>query len=404
MMQRREFLQGTSRGVLLAGTSATLAGQLLSASVGAETQDDSPLDPSRKIRVGIVGGGFGASFHWHLHPNCIVHAVSDLREDRRRRLTKVYQCDRSYPSLEKVILDDPIEAVAVFTGADEHTRHCLEVMNSGKHVMCAVPACVRLEEAEQLRDAKLRTGLKYMMAETSYFRSEAIAARELHDAGAFGELFYSEVEYNHPITDKERQAHWYYKGQRTWRHGNAPMLYVTHATAFLVGTTKERLVDVSALGFLRPVIEGYGEGKNQYDNPFNGQVALFKTDRGNACRCNVIWTGTNAGERAQWFGTDLSFFMPNRISQQPMKWHGPGASRWVDLPDYQERLPEPLRLTSGHGGSHTHLVHEFLVALVEDREPAVDLDESLAMTVPGIIANESSKQGGIRMRVPVVGT
>ena len=33
----------------------------------------------KKIRIGVVGGGFGASFFWHQHPNCIVEAVSDLQ-------------------------------------------------------------------------------------------------------------------------------------------------------------------------------------------------------------------------------------------------------------------------------------------------------------------------------------
>ncbi len=27
---------------------------------------------SRKVRVGIIGGGFGAGFSFHEHPNCIV--------------------------------------------------------------------------------------------------------------------------------------------------------------------------------------------------------------------------------------------------------------------------------------------------------------------------------------------
>ncbi|UCG49053.1 MAG: twin-arginine translocation signal domain-containing protein, partial [Phycisphaerales bacterium] len=40
----------------------------------------------RKVRIGVVGGGFGASFQWHEHPDCVVQAVSDLRADRRRRL------------------------------------------------------------------------------------------------------------------------------------------------------------------------------------------------------------------------------------------------------------------------------------------------------------------------------
>ena len=78
---------------------------------------DNPLQSDRKIRIGVVGGGFGCSFQWHEHPNCIVYAVSDLRTDRRGRLMQVYKCDRAYESLEKLILDGEIEAVAVLPAA-----------------------------------------------------------------------------------------------------------------------------------------------------------------------------------------------------------------------------------------------------------------------------------------------
>ena len=63
-------------------------------------------------------------------------------------------------------------------------------------------------------------------------------------------------------------------------------------------------------------------------------------------------------------------------------------------------LPEPMRLPSGHGGSHTFLSAEFVNALVEDREPAIDVYESLAMTVPGIVAHQSALRSGEQMQVP----
>ena len=59
-----------------------------------------------------------------------------------------------------------------------------------------------------------------------------------------------------------------------------------------------------------------------------------------------------------------------------------------------------MRVKTGHGGSHTFLTHEFIAALVQDREPAVDVYESLAMTVPGIVAQESSIKGGEQLKIP----
>jgi hypothetical protein len=63
-------------------------------------------------------------------------------------------------------------------------------------------------------------------------------------------------------------------------------------------------------------------------------------------------------------------------------------------------LPEPLRHNSGHEGSHTFLTHEFVDALIHDRQSAIDIYESLAYTVPGIVAHESALKNGESMKIP----
>jgi hypothetical protein len=114
----------------------------------------------------------------------------------------------------------------------------------------------------------------------------------------------------------------------------------------------------------------------------------------------VVFAGTNAGERADLYGTKMSFYTPRATSGQLFRMHGPGAPKWKRLPDYSRCLPEPMRIGSGHGGSHTHLTHEFVAALVEDREPAIDIYEALAMGVPGIVAHQSARKGGEQLKVP----
>lgn len=400
---------GVSRRLFLGQSSAMIAGAAMAPALLSASQLDTvlkadpiykPLDPAKKIRLGVVGGGFGAAFFWHLDPNCVVQAVSDHRPERRKKLQDVYRCKKAYPSLEEMLKDKSIDAVAIFTGAPDHVPHTELAMKAGKHVVSAVPACVSMEQAEQLKEIVKKYGLTYMMAETSWFQPESIAARELYKAGAFGELFYTEVEYNHPISDADRKVHWYANGKKTWRYGMAPMRYPTHATSFLTSTTGETLTDVSCLGILQPKIEGYAVGANAYDNPYNAMMGLFSTSKGNVCRANVIWTGTNHGERAQWFGTKLSLFMPNRTSLQPFHGQLEDGPAGIKLPDYTLRLPEGMRQASDHGGSHPFLCHEFISAVVEKRAPAVGLHEALALTVPGLIACESARRGGERLKIP----
>ncbi len=384
-VSRREFVEAAG---LAAVTSLAAAGQA-----------QPTLKSDRKVRIGVVGGRFGASFQWHLDPNCTVEAVSDLIPERRAKLQKVYQCPTAYESLEKLVLDPKIEAVAVFTGAPDHTRHVIECFEKGKHVISAVPACLTLEEAAQMKEVKERTGLKYMMAETSVYRAPCILARQVWKDGAFGRFLYSEVEYYHHDVQKYRSAKATWQGKATekgWRWGFPPMLYPTHCTAFHVGVTRERLTRVSCLGW------GHGSAMlqdNPYDNPFSNMVALFQTSGGNTCRCNVLWRIHASGERAQWLGENASMYMGSSAGQ-PFLIKQRGKPDIRTCPNYFDRLPKPMRVRTGHGNSHTFLTHEFIAALVEEREPAVDLYEALAMTVPGIVAMESARKGGEQLEVP----
>jgi predicted dehydrogenase len=408
------FCQDTvSRRTFIKRGSQVLAGLALTPGVSRRMllSTASPERQTRRIRIGVVGGGFGADFYWHEHPDCIVEAVSDLRPDRRERLAKTYRCGKSYESLEKLILDKNIDAVAVFTGAPDHVRHCVAALESGKHVICAVPAAMTIAECEKLVDTVKRTGLTYMMAETSYFHQSVISARRFIEAGAFGQIFYSEAEYHHPGLEV---LFWEKDGTKTWRYGFPPMHYPTHCTSYLVGVTGERLTEVTCVGWGddSPILKD-----NVYRNPFWSETALFKTDKGHAFRLAVYWNAAVRGcERGQWIGTKMSFYDPHpnglgpvivRSGAQTEK-DDAGFVRQLspfeqyDQPQWwkTEMLPEPLRHASGHDGSHTFLTHEFIDALVTGRRPAIDVYEAVAYTAPGIIAHQSALQGGKQMKIP----
>ncbi|MCK5704252.1 MAG: Gfo/Idh/MocA family oxidoreductase, partial [Cyclobacteriaceae bacterium] len=153
---RRNFLGKIAAGSLGISVSGNIAGNLNAKQLKRSGFWESKSD--KKIRIGIVGGGFGSSFFWHQHPNCIVEAVSDLQEERKRKLMEVYSCDKSYESLEKLILDDNIKAVAVFTDAPSHGRHIVEVLKHGKHCISAVPLSMTLEDLQSIKEWKEKTG------------------------------------------------------------------------------------------------------------------------------------------------------------------------------------------------------------------------------------------------------
>ena len=365
---------------------------------------------TRRIRIGIVGGRFGAGFQFHEHPDCIVEAVSDLRADRRENLMKVYGCSKSYESLEKLILDPKVEAVFIATPAPDHVRHAVMTLKAGKHVLSAVPAAMTIEDCYLLRDTVRSTGLTYMMAETSYFRQNTISVRKFYKDGLFGEMFSAAAEYNHPGLE----TLWFEDRKPTWRHGLPPLLYPTHCTAFLISVTGERLTKVSGLGWgdQSPLIQN-----NPYHNPFWNETAFFKTNKGKPFRVEVNWKGALRNtERGEWRGDKMSFFSSFdegkdhtivRVAETTGK-DDAGFQHKTNVTEaypqhnwwQTDLLPEPLRHNSGHDGSHCFITHEFIDALIHNRQPKVNVYEALAYTAPGIVGHQSALKDGEYLDIP----
>ena len=365
-VSRREFVRDV--GLATVGTFA-LTGAAERVAAAAEDKPAAKPPSDRKVRMAIVGHGvcqFGVALGFHRHPNVEIVAVSDLVPARCAALAKVCRCEKTYESLEVLVKDPKVEAVYVATDAPSHARHCIEAMKQGKHCVSAVPAAMTIEDCQALKETKEKTGLKYMMAETSYYHGGVIRSRNLHRLGQ--KLLYTEGHYyHHGVT---RLGSW-----KNWRRALPPMYYPTHSTAYYVGVTRKRLTKVSCLGWRGP---GKEWQKNAWDNnPFVCESALFGTSEETMCRINVFWWGAAGGESGDWI------------------WEKKPTAKVASTVPLPKGLPR-----GGHGGSHGPLAHEFVSAILEGREPAVDVYEALAMTAPGIVAHQSALKGGRQMDVP----
>jgi predicted dehydrogenase len=413
-MRRRNFLAAAAAGALAAAAPG-LYGQV--------------LPRGRKVRIGVVGGGFGADFQWHLHPNSRVVAVCDLRDDRLKVLKETYRCDALYKDYKRLLKHRGLEAVAIFTPPHLHVPMALEALAAGKHVISAVPAGLSETELEQLLAAVKKSGLKYMMAETSRFRPDVLTCEQWAREGRFGTIFYSEAEYHHTgdnefcygeTFDCQSCEHDAYKkgkfrverGVQTWSC-LPPMFYPTHATGLLIPVIKERFVEVTAMGW-GDQHQMLGD-KNYYKNPFWNSQAFFKTSGGHSARISVWWhAAAGHTERGAFYGDRMSYVMarpegspPVVIRQSPRRESQIGvydsdvAIERFKVPDHREKLPQELRgVQAPHGNSHPFITHEFIAAIVENRMPAVDVREAIAYTLPGLVAHRSALQGGAQLKIP----
>ena len=390
-------------------THAALGAGLLTASAGMTTAQQDPgtiagfddtktdIDTGkwqqkydRKIKMGLVGFGvcqFGTAFSLQSHPNVELVAVSDLIPERCAAMAKAAHCEKTYPSLEEMVKDNSIEAVFVATDAPNHARHCLEVMKHGKHVATAVPAVFgNLEDADMLYEMVKKTGLTYMMFETSTFHDDVYAMRQIYNAGGFGKLIYSEGEYFHycptPIDS--------YKG---WRIGLPPQWYPTHSNGYYICVSGGSFTEVSCMGMRSIIPHGMAEN-NVYKNPFGTETALFRTSEGGMARMTVAWDTPGIGGEV------------GRVSgQKGACWNGPfsGIDEANELVKNLKLKKPPLPPTvdaGGHGGSHGYLGNEFVMAILENRKPLVNIAWALNMTVSGIVAHKSAMKDGELLKIP----
>lgn len=384
---RRAFLQAL--GVTAAGAALARGQQVPIAGF-----EKAPTDPEasrgwqpvsdRRLRVGIVGYGvchFGAVFGFQDHPNVEIAAVSDLIPDRCAALARACRCAKTYPSLEELVKDDRVEAVFVATDAPSHARHSILALEHGKHVACAVPAVFgSLEEADQLFAAVKKSGLSYMMFETSCYHEDLHAMRTLYRAGLLGEIVYSEGEYYHYMEQPIPSF-------RDWRVGLPPQWYPTHSNAYHLGVTGGSFTEVSCLG-MPSRIAHLQPANNRYRNPFGTEIALFRTSEGGMSRMAVSWdTPGDEGERG-------------RVRGQRGAFHGRFDGLEKNLPDLRRPPLPPGVEAGGHGGSHGYLMNEFVTAVLQSRRPLVDVALALNMTVAGIVAHQSALKGGEWLKIP----
>jgi predicted dehydrogenase len=338
----------------------------------------------KKIKVGIAGYGvcrFGADFGFQNHPNVEVVAVADLFPDRCAELARICGCSKTYPSLEEMVKDPGIEAVFVATDAPSHARLVIEALKYGKHVASAVPAVFgSLEDADMVFDAVKKSGLKYMMFETSFFHEALYGMRKIYDSGGFGKIVYAEGEYYHYMSEPIDS----YKG---WRIGLPPQWYPTHSNAYYVGVNDGYFTEVSCQG-MPSIINHLKPENNIYKNRFGTEIALFRTNSGGTARMAVSWdTPGDEGERG-------------RIRGEKGSYYGKYQGLEKSLPDIRKPALPPGVPAGGHGGSHGYLMNDFVEAIILDRTPLVNIATALNMTVAGIVAHQSALRDGELMKIP----
>ncbi|WP_381558793.1 Gfo/Idh/MocA family protein [Streptomyces eurythermus] len=391
--------------------------------------------------LGIVGAGqfsgrFAALFH--AHPGVRDVYVTDLLPERAERLVAAHGLAGTFPSYAAMLESPAVDAVAVFTQRWTHGPLVTQALNAGKHVFSAVPMAVTAEEVAAIVATVRSTGLTYMMGETSHYHPATVLARARIAEGALGRVFYAEGDYVHDM-DLGFYDAYRYSGGENWRATASypPLLYPTHSVGGVLGAWRTHAVSVSAIGVRDEADDGvFDRSVSMFDNDVSNATALFEVAGGGSFRTNefrrVGYPAYLRESRFRFFGTEASMEQLATVALwqdrggveditellEPKRAVAPDDPSLASLaPELRaaftsgsapvhdrSRLPRAFdHLPNGHEGSHHFLADDFVTAVAQRTLPPVNAWVAARYTLPGIVAHESARQGGVRLEIPDFG-
>ena len=410
---------------------------------GFVRQPVSPLpEDAGQVSIGILGAGqFAGSFAalWDRHPNVDRILVADLIPERAQKLVDRLENAEVVPDFDALLASD-VDGIAVLTQRWTHAPFVLAALAAGKHVYSAVPMATTITDIEAIIDAVERSGLTYMMGETSYYNPAVVWARQKIAAGELGRVFYSEGDYVHDM-DNGFYAAYKYSGGEDWKETASypPMLYPTHAVGGVLGALPTRAISVSCIGIPDDRGDGvFDRDVSLWGNDFSNMSALFQLEDGSVMRTNEFrrvgyWKGHES--RFRFYGTEAVMEQTGDSASLSIKTPGEDYAKGEtldiselfytgtkQLPDGLEdvdpaliqsfvsgsakvhdrtRLPASFEgAPNGHEGSHHYLADDFVRAMVTGQQPPIDAYRAASFTAPGIVALESAKAGGERLPIP----
>ena len=361
-----------------------------------------------KINIALVGLGFGAEFLpiYQKHPNARIAAICQRSRDKLDAIGDAFGIEARYTDYAELLANPDIDAVHINTPIPDHAPQSIAALEAGKHVACTVPMATSVEDMARIVALSKATGKKYMMMETVVFSREYLFVKEMYDKGEMGRIQFLRASH------QQEMAGW----PGYWE-GLPPMHYATHCVGPVLALTNAEAEYVSCLGSGRidePLIPKYG-------SPFAIETCHIKykdSDLAAEITRSLFNTARQYRESFEVYGAKKSFEWP-LIENEPCVIHSGEQPETVTVPDYAHLLPAEIQAFTtagvydsaenqhlsftqggGHGGSHPHLAHEFLSALLEDRDPYPNAARSANWTAVGILAHQSALEGGVRKDLP----
>ncbi len=361
---------------------------------------------SKKIRVGIVGLGHRGRHMVTLSATCDnveIAAACDIKPVNWYEkqwlsddaLANMFPDAVFYEDYDRMLNEANLDVVIVETGADIHAAFCVKALEKNINVLTDIPCVASLQEAEDLWKASQRSKAIICTGANPNYQKFTYLLRDFYKKGLLGNPYCMEAEYIHWYIPKSVDSvHLNENGD--WRRLLIPIRYCTHSLGPLLTILEEDLRKVSCFGTgAHAPAEAYGGRKKddmmcaQFQTESGVVVRLMRNGR---CRAKI------GHHNYRVFGTEGYMERIERHYKPVIRYN---SMKELDIECKEiggEFMPPAYAndpKATGHGGMDYAMLDQFFQRIggKEDAD-VVTLREGLAMTIPGIYAEESAKRGG----------
>ena len=362
-----------------------------------------------KVGVAVVGLGFGGEFvpiyQAYEKTECV--AVCRRNEAELNKFADELGVEKRYTDYDELLKDPDIDAVHINTDLLSHYSFVEKALKAGKHVASTVPMGMTVVECENICKLEKETGKVYMLMETSVYTREFLYFKDMYEKGEVGRLQFLRGSHQQNMGLPGWPSYWY---------GMPPMHYPTHAIAPLSEILQKPIKTIRCIGSGR-IQEEYIP---QYNSPFAAesvQLTFADTDVQGEVTRTLFNTIRQYRESFDFYGSKKSFEWEQCVGEGPVIYTGYEDAEHVHVPDTDWMLPASIGKFAlknqiidkehvsfiqgdGHGGSHPHMVYEFINAILENRPAHINSTVAANWNVAGILAHESAMRGGEIIEMP----
>lgn len=314
----------------------------------------------KKYGFGLIGCGRIAKNHLEsikAISSATLVAVADNNEQTLTKAVDQYSC-QGYRDYHEMLANPEVDIINICTPSGMHAKIAIDAMKAGKHVLVEKPMAMSLAEADSMIDTAKAMGVKLGVVHQNRFNSAVVKLHKALEQGKFSKLTHASAVVRWNRNDEYyNQAPW----RGTWtQDGGCMMNQSIHNIDLLqwIMGPVESVFAYTATNLRK--IEGEDVGV---------AVLKFKNGALGVIEATTTTYPKNLEETLNIFGSTGTVCLGGVAVNKIESWRFAGDNEEAVV---AEQFAEPLNV---YGFGHVHIIEDFMKAITEDRESAINGEE-----------------------------